>query len=148
MTTATQKIAELQSQDIDAQVLDKYVEWFFNEYAPDDEYVCVGHHDLCYTTTPSEECRYCERIKSKARFHADLIQLVQRIYTQAQTPLLKQLTSLIPPPTSLFVVPEKKEISQVNLYCPACDLLASSKGSWEEHLRTPEHIKNVGIFRR
>ena len=48
----------------------------------------------------------------------------------------------------LFVVPEKKETSQANLYCPACDWLASNREAWEEHLRTPEHTKNVGTFRR
>jgi hypothetical protein len=97
MITATQKIAELQSQDINERALHDYVEWFFNEYAPDDKYVCVGDSDLCSTTTPSEECRYCRRIKNKARFHADIIQLIQRIYIQAQAPLLKELASLIPP---------------------------------------------------
>ena len=49
----------------------------------------------------------------------------------------------------LFVVTEKKETSQDNLsYCPACDLLVSNMEDWEEHLRTPEHTKNVGTFRR
>jgi hypothetical protein len=109
MITATQKIAELQSQDINERALYDYVEWFFNEYAPNDEYICGGHHDLCSTTIPSEDCRYCKRANSKARFHADLIQLVQRIYTQAQAPLLKQLTSLIPPilPSFNINVPDK-----------------------------------------
>lgn len=89
--TATE-IYQRDSDKIDEQALDKYIEFFFETYAPDDEYVCTNRHDLC--SILPQTCPYCKKVKSKARFHADLIQLVQRIYVQAQKPFMKQLANL------------------------------------------------------
>jgi hypothetical protein len=66
-----------------------FVEWFFKSYAPKDPY-------------------------EASRFHADLLSLINRLYTIAQAPLLKQMSAALAltplwPPAILSREPQQSE---------------------------------------
>jgi hypothetical protein len=61
------KIFEMSEAQRNERGLHGYVEWFVREYAPEDR------HEM-------------------ARFHADLMHLVHRIYEVAQAPMIKQMS--------------------------------------------------------